>query len=150
LFAFTVMNLSFIDGDLLSIGAIYRQWFVIYGAVVIIRQSDSPTNALNWWKFWKIIWPNEGSSHWNYYLKNNNPMSLVFISALIEVPLGQLSGEAFILLMNLWLLPFTRSLLFRIECKQVSNSEEKRFLSLGKNWIRRFPTLNYLDKITEW
>jgi hypothetical protein len=27
------------------------------GAVAIIRQSDSPTNALNWWKFWKIIWP---------------------------------------------------------------------------------------------
>ena len=29
----------------------------LVGAVAIIRQSDSPTNALNWWKFWKIIWP---------------------------------------------------------------------------------------------
>ena len=50
-----------------------HMWYVHYGAVVIIRQSDSPTvrlsdgpivrqsdsptNALNWWKFWKIIWP---------------------------------------------------------------------------------------------
>ena len=25
------------------------------GAVAIIRQSDSPTNVLNWWMFWKII-----------------------------------------------------------------------------------------------